>query len=189
MSNASAKYVIQAQDQTKSTVESIKKGFEGLDKSARKLSMGFKALGIGAVAFKTWRIATQGAEAAIANLVATNADFAKSINETKAAYQNLWVAGDQAAAAQERLNAALGNPELLGATRRLAGADRIRGRLPMIAKCIPSDLGSARSRRSRKTPIGGGRVLLLCAAAARKAERDRHRRPGTAHPAASLCDA
>jgi len=139
MTNATAKYILRAEDKTKGAVASALRGFENLDKSAKTLSRGFKALGVGALALKTIGISSAAAQKAIANLAATDAQFAASMAETKLAYQNLWVAGSQAAEAQARLNATLKDPKILGAARVAADGlaagytDLKRGALEALA--------------------------------------------------------
>lgn len=104
-----------------------KKSFSSIDKSAKKLAEGLKGVGAvlgagGAVALgiKGFGTLSRGADAAIANLAKTNVDFAATLDRTKAAHENLWKAGTRTAEAQERLNAALKDPAIVGAAQRAA---------------------------------------------------------------------
>ncbi|MGD9597620.1 MAG: hypothetical protein AB7G76_06285 [Steroidobacteraceae bacterium] len=104
-----------------------KKSFNSIDASAKKLAQGLKGVGAvlgagGAVALgmKAFGTLSHAADSAIANLAKTNADFAASLERTKAAQTNLWQAGTKAAEAQERLNAALKDPAIVGAAQRAA---------------------------------------------------------------------
>lgn len=127
MANASAKYILAAEDRTQSAVRSVRAGFESIDRSAKELAKGFTGLGKmigagGAVALGMKAFGTFGREAdvAIQNLARSNADFAETLARTKAAHENLWKAGAKTAEAQERLNAALSDPAIVGAAQRAA---------------------------------------------------------------------
>ncbi len=127
MANASAKYILAAEDRTQSAVRSVRAGFESIDKSAKELTKGFAGLGkmIGAggavaLAMKAFGTLGRNADLAITNLAKSNADFAETLARTKAAHENLWKAGAKTAEAQERLNAALSDPAIVGAAQRAA---------------------------------------------------------------------
>lgn len=120
MSNASAKYVLSAEDKTKSAVASVKRGFENLDRSAKKLSQGLKAFGVGAVAVKAFGKAAALANEGIKNLAASNAEFAAQVKVGEAAMRSTLTAGEDTIKAQERLNAALTDPQMQAASRNLS---------------------------------------------------------------------
>lgn len=119
MSNASANYILKAQDQTQGAVRSVMRGFESLDKSARRLSQGFKALGIGALAFKAFGAASREADVAIRNLADSNAAFAASVAEGERAMRDMRTAGLETIEAQKKLNESLSDPEVQAASKAL----------------------------------------------------------------------
>lgn len=119
MSNASAKYILSAEDKTKGAVASVKRGFEDLDKGAKRLMKGLKAFGVGAVAVKALASASRLANEGIKNLAASNAEFAAQVKVGEAAMRSALTAGEDTIKAQERLNAALTDPQMQAATRNL----------------------------------------------------------------------
>lgn len=121
MANAAAKYILSAEDKTKGAVASVKRGFESLNSSAKKVAKGMKAFGVGVLALKAWRVAAASADTAIQNLAKTNADFARTLAETEKAYEDMHRAGALTIEAQEALNKAVKDPALQQSMR--AGAD------------------------------------------------------------------
>lgn len=118
--NASTSYTIRADDRTKAGIDSAKRNFKDLDKSAKKLSQGLKAFGVGAVAVKAFSAASKLAATAVKNLAESNADFAKSLKVGEAAMRSMTTAGEDTIRAQERLNAALTDPQVQAASRNLS---------------------------------------------------------------------
>lgn len=121
MANASAEYILKAQDQTKAAVASVKRGFESLDKSARTLSRGLKGFGAGALALKAWGLASREADTAIQNLAKSNADFARMLEETNKNFEQMNRAGALTIEAQTKLNELSKDPAMADAMRK--GAD------------------------------------------------------------------
>lgn len=120
MVDATARYVIKADDQTNSAVENIKRSFASLDGAARKLSRGLKGLGLGAVALKAWSVSARLGDEAIRNLAASNERFAASLRESEAAMKSLWTAGDRTIETQEKLNTLLKDPGVQNSVSGLA---------------------------------------------------------------------
>ena len=133
MPNATARYVITADDNTKAAIASVKRGFEGLDKASRKLSQGLKGIGVGALALKAWGIAARAGDEAIRNLADSNAQFAASLRETDKAMTGLWIAGEHTIETQAKLAVALKDPTVQGAVSGLA--DRF-GQLRLEIKAL-----------------------------------------------------
>ena len=133
MPNATARYVITADDNTKAAIASVKRGFEGLDKASRKLSQGLKGIGVGALALKAWGIAARAGDEAIRNLADSNAQFAASLRETDKAMTGLWIAGEHTIETQAKLAVALKDPTVQGAVSGLA--DRF-GQLRLESKAL-----------------------------------------------------
>lgn len=133
MPNATARYVITADDKTKAAIASVKRGFEGLDKASRKLSQGLKGIGVGALALKAWGIAARAGDEAIRNLADSNAQFAASLRETDKAMTGLWIAGEHTIETQAKLAVALKDPTVQGAVNGLA--DRF-GQLRLEIKAL-----------------------------------------------------
>ncbi len=133
MSDATARYVIAADDKTKGAIENIKRNFASLDGAARKLSQGLKGIGIGAVAMKAWSVSARLGDEAIRNLATSNRDFAESLRESEAAMKGFWTAGERTIETQTKVNALLKDP---AAQQSLSGlADRF-GQLRLELKAL-----------------------------------------------------
>lgn len=120
MTDATARYVIAAEDRTKAAADSIKRNFKDIDGAARKLSRGLKGLGVGAVALKAWSTAARLGDAAIQNLASSNTKFADSLRETETAMKGLWTAGERTIETQEKLNTLLKDPAAQSSVSGLA---------------------------------------------------------------------
>lgn len=120
MTDATARYVISADDKSKAAIENIKRNFKELDGAARKLSRGLKGLGVGAVALKAWSTAARLGDAAIQNLASSNTKFADSLRETETAMKGLWTAGERTIETQEKLNTLLKDPAVQSSVSGLA---------------------------------------------------------------------
>lgn len=120
MTDATARYVISANDKSKAAIENIKRNFKELDGAARKLSRGLKGLGVGAVALKAWSTAARLGDAAIQNLASSNTKFADSLRETETAMKGLWTAGERTIETQEKLNTLLKDPAVQSSVSGLA---------------------------------------------------------------------
>ena len=120
MTDATARYVIAAEDRTKAAADSIKRNFKDIDGAARKLSRGLKGLGVGAVALKAWSTAARLGDAAIQNLASSNTKFADSLRETETAMKGLWTAGERTIETQEKLNTLLKDPAVQSSVSGLA---------------------------------------------------------------------
>lgn len=133
MTDATARYVIAADDKTKGAIENIKRNFKELDGAARKLSRGLKSLGVGAVALKAWSTAARLGDAAIQNLAASNKVFAESLRETETAMKGMWVAGERTIETQEKLATLLKDP---GAQESVSGLADKFGQLRLEMKAL-----------------------------------------------------
>lgn len=133
MTDATARYVISADDKSKAAIENIKRNFKELDGAARKLSRGLKGLGVGAVALKAWAVSARLGDEAIRNLAASNTQFAESLRESEKAMTGLWAAGQRTIETQTALNALLKDP---GVQESVSGlADRF-GQLRLELKAL-----------------------------------------------------
>lgn len=133
MTDATARYVIAADDKTKGAIENIKRSFASLDGAARKLSQGLKGLGVGAAALKAWAVSARLGDEAIRNLAASNTQFAESLRESEKAMTGLWAAGQRTIETQTALNALLKDP---GVQESVSGlADRF-GQLRLELKAL-----------------------------------------------------
>lgn len=131
MTDATARYVIAADDKTKGAIENIKRNFKELDGAARKLSQGLKGLGIGAVALKAWAVSARLGNEAIQNLAASNVEFAASLKLTEAAMKSAFVAGQLTIEAQAAIAKGVKDPSYAASLRQSAD---LWGRLKLEAQ-------------------------------------------------------
>lgn len=131
MTDATARYVISADDKSKAAIENIKRNFKELDGAARKLSRGLKGLGVGAVALKAWATAARLGNEAIQNLAASNVEFAASLKLTEAAMKSAFVAGQLTIEAQAAIAKGVKDPSYAASLRQSAD---LWGRLKLEAQ-------------------------------------------------------
>jgi hypothetical protein len=133
MSNASAKYVIAAEDRTKAAADSIKRNFKDIDGAARKIAGTLKGLGVVGIALKAWATAARLGDEAIKNLAASNKAFADSVRESETAMRSAFSAGQLTIEAQTKLTAAFNDPAYVAAMRQSAD---LFGRLRLEMKAL-----------------------------------------------------
>ena len=85
MPNATARYVITADDNTKAAIASVRRGFTSLDRSAKMLGKTIIGLGTGAAFYGLAR-AIKGL---FGNVAQSNTEFANSLEAVKKSFKDL----------------------------------------------------------------------------------------------------